>query len=503
MELGVVLDMVASTNPNRVALKGPDHTTLTVTELVNAARQAAKRFYAAHVDRVAYLGPSDVALPVAFFGAALAGVPFCPLNFRLADPALHAQLTATPNTLVVAGPLETERLAGLGITPVISFAAVLDGQSPDHAGDYDVDLPIVDDDMVAVALYTSGTTAEPKAAILRHRHLTAYLLASVDFASADPNDAVLVSVPPYHIAGVSTILTNLFLGRRIVYLDPFDPTRWLALAATERVTHAMVVPTMLARIVNTLDGQSATLPALRTLAYGGAPMPAPVIEAAMHAFGSVDFVNAYGLTETSSTIAVLDGDDHRRALASSNPAERARLSSVGRAIPGIEIDVRTSDGSPCAIGEVGDVYVRGDQVSGEYVGVSTNGNDWFATRDRGHLDADGYLFIEGRSDDTIIRGGENIAPAEIEAALLRHPDVSDCAVVGIADPEWGQRIAAAVVLESNHTTSPDALRKWMREQMRTSKTPERIVILDEIPRTDTGKILRRVVRANFEESNER
>ena len=133
-------------------------------------------------------------------------------------------------------------------------------------------------------------------------------------------------------------------------------------------------------------------------------------------------------------------------------------------------------------------------MPGEYLGSDDIQEGWFATRDRGYLDSEGYLFIEGRADDTIIRGGENIAPAEIEDVLLQHGDVSDCAVVGIEDEEWGQRIAAAVVLVEGSEATPEVLRSFARDHLRGSKTPDQIVILDELPYTDTGKLLRRVVR---------
>jgi acyl-CoA synthetase (AMP-forming)/AMP-acid ligase II len=173
-----------------------------------------------------------------------------------------------------------------------------------------------------------------------------------------------------------------------------------------------------------------------------------------------DFTNAYGLTETSSTIAVLGPDDHRAAR-NGDEAARARLSSAGRVLPAIELEVRGPDGVLPA-GEPGEIFVRGEQVSGEYAGtgVVMDEHGWFPTRDRGWVDPDGYLFIAGRSDDTIIRGGENIAPAEIEEVLLAHPDIVQCAVVGIPDDEWGQRIAAAVVVRPGASLDPSAVQSF-------------------------------------------
>jgi acyl-CoA synthetase (AMP-forming)/AMP-acid ligase II len=186
----------------------------------------------------------------------------------------------------------------------------------------------------AVELFTSGTTAEPKAAVLEHRHLAAYILGSVEFASADEDETALVSVPPYHIAGVANLLSNVFAGRRIIYLPTFEPKTWLDTVKREGVTQAMVVPTMLARIAEAMDGATDATATLRTISYGGARMPQTVLERALRLFPHTGFVNAYGLTETSSSIAVLGPEDHRLALESNDATARQRLSSVGRVLPG-------------------------------------------------------------------------------------------------------------------------------------------------------------------------
>jgi acyl-CoA synthetase (AMP-forming)/AMP-acid ligase II len=352
-----------------------------------------------------------------------------------------------------------------------------------------------DGDRVAALLYTSGTTAEPKAAVLRHRHLLAYLLNTVDFGSAAEGDAALVAVPPYHIAGLTNLLSNLYAGRRVVYLAGFDPADWLDTVRRERITHAMVVPTMLARIVAAVRGGNAGTPTLRSIAYGGAPTPRPALERALRIFPATGFVNAYGLTETASSVAVLGPDEHRAALAADDPAAAARLGSVGRALPGIEIEIRTPAGERLGAGRRGLVYVRGDQISGEYGGRSGLDSDgWFGTRDLGRLDAGGYLFIEGRADDTIIRGGENIAPAEIEDVLLGYPGIAEAAVVGVPDAEWGQRLVAVLVGAGD----PAEIRQWVRDRLRSVRTPDEIVFRPELPRTETGKLLRRALLAELE-----
>ena len=492
MDLELLLTMAVSADEGRRAVTGPDGRSLTCAELDERARAGAAMVRAGGGTHLAFCDTNGLAFPVALFAAVLARRPFVPLNYRLADAQLE-QIVADQDLMVVASPEQAGRLRRLGVERILSSSDFLAAPAA-GAG---VDAPPIDTDDVALLLYTSGTTAAPKAAVLRHRHLAAYVIGTIEFGIASVDDAALLSVPPYHIAGVMNLLSNLYMGRRVAYLDRFDPDRWLAVAKEQSVTHAMVVPTMLARIVAALGDTPADVPTLRTLSYGGAKMPRTVIERALELFPAVAFSNAYGLTETSSTIAVLGPDEHRAAQESEDPAVRARLGSAGRPLPGLEIEIRDEDGAVCAPGAPGEIYVRGEQVAGEYVGADTASSGWFATRDRGHLDEEGYLFVEGRADDTIIRGGENIAPAEIEDVLLRHGAVTDCAVVGIEDEEWGQRIAAVVVLAPGAAVSPEDLRAYAREHLRGSKTPDVITVADTLPYTDTGKLLRRVVRTEL------
>lgn len=488
MNIGMLLEMAASAPKERPAVAcGGD--SLSAAGLLELAGTAAERFR--RYPAVLYLGTNHLAYPVALFGAALAGVPFVPLNYRLGEQQLTGLLARHPGALVLrAGDLDPLLAALSSSAPATAESADPDAVAANPFGGQD------GDDPVAVVLYTSGTTAAPKSALLRHRHLLAYVWNTVEFGAAADEDAALVSVPPYHVAGLANLLTNLYAGRRLVYLPSFSPEAWLATVRAERITHALLVPTMLARVVASLgDSGTADTPTLRSLAYGGARMPRPVLERALRAFPSTGFVNAYGLTETTSSIAVLSPEDHRLAMESDDPLVRDRLSSVGRALPGVEFQIRLQDGSVAGVDEPGLVFVRGEQVSGEY-GTSSalDAEGWFATRDAGRLDADGYLFISGRADDTIIRGGENIAPAEIEDVLLSYPGITEAAVLGLPDPEWGQRLVAVVVGRGD----ADEVREWVRGRLRSSKTPETIIFRPELPKTETGKLLRRVLVAELE-----
>ena len=490
MNLLLLLDMAASGRGDEIAICIDDEQ-LTPRGLLEAAWAAAA--VVGDASALAYVGPNAPAYPVALFAAAAAGVPFVPLNYRLSDDQLDDLLRPLGEVVVVAHDARTrEVLASRGYRTLDTqaFATAM------RAGDAIGDVPS-DGDGPAVLLYTSGTTAAPKAAMLRHRHLTSYVIGTVEFGGAGADEAVLVSVPPYHVAGLANLLSNLYSGRRIVYLTQFDAAEWIATVRRESITHAMVVPTMLSRITDLLDEQDETLPSLRAISYGGARTPAGVLSRIMARLPDVDFTNAYGLTETSSTVAVLGPEDHRAAR-DGDPVAIARLGSAGQVLPTVEIQVRGVDGL-LPVGEPGEIWVRGEQVSGEYAGIEgpLDAEGWFPTRDRGWLDADDYLFIEGRSDDTIIRGGENIAPAEIEDVLLRHPDVEQCAVVGLPDDEWGQRIAAAVVARPGASLDAAAVQDFVRQSLRGSKTPDVVSFVETLPYTETGKLLRRVVQAEL------
>jgi acyl-CoA synthetase (AMP-forming)/AMP-acid ligase II len=444
---------------------------------------------------VAYVGTGGVMLPLLLFSSARAAVAVTPLNYRLSADGLRELIDRLPTPLVIADAEYADVVVGAGKlgAPPACGGVISSGEFVESARSAEPATEFPDPDDVAVVLFTSGTTSRPKAVELTHNNLTSYVTGTVEFGSAAPDDAALICVPPYHIAGVSAALSNLYAGRKMVYLTNFDAREWVRLVEKERVTSATVVPTMLDRIVAALVRTPAKLPTLQNLAYGGSKVPLPLVRKALELLPGVGFVNAYGLTETSSTIAVLTPDDHREALAASDDAVTRRLGSVGQPVPGIEVQIRADDGTVLGPGETGELFVRGDQVSGRYaeIGSVLDAEGWFPTKDVAMLDDSGYLFIGGRSDDTIIRGGENIAPAEIEDVLVEHPDVHACAVVGPEDPEWGQIIVAVVVRAEGANPDPDVLREHVRKSLRGSRTPDRVVFRDELPATPTGKILRR------------
>ena len=493
MNIMMLLEMAASGCPERVAFVDPEiGASVSYQELFDAAGNMAAILRATNAERFAMLDVSNIGIPIGLFASGWAGIPYVPLNYRLTDPEIESLLDRiTPAYLVT----EPERVAGFDGREGVDVSSRSDFVALARETGETTDAWSMDPDDTAVLLFTSGTTGAPKAAVLRQKHLVSYILGSVEFMGADEEEAALVCVPPYHIAGIAAVLSSVYSGRRVVQLANFSADKWVQLARDEKITTAFVVPTMLSRIVDELgDATNADMPHLQSLSYGGGKMPLSVIQRAMELFPETDFTNAYGLTETSSTITVLGPDEHRLAAASDDESVRRRLVSVGVPLPGIELEIRDDEGALQPTGERGEIYVRGEQVSGEYEGRGSvvDSDGWFPTRDAGFVDGEGFLFIDGRADDVIVRGGENMSPGEIEDVLLEHPAVSDAAVVGIPSEEWGEAVVAALVISDAVTTAE--LQAWVKERMRSSRVPERLEFWDELPYNETGKLLRRVVK---------
>ena len=496
MNIFLTLQMAADTDPDRIGLVC-DGQRWSYGALRRAAQGAAANIEKSGCHYVALLDESSEAAPIALFGAALAGIPYVPLNYRLADADLGALLDRIAPACVIGDAERVKRLSPNGNHTCLTREQFV--STAQAAGETASDEE-KEGEGIAAQIFTSGTTAAPKAALLRHSNLLGYILGTVEFCSASEDEGALVCVPPYHIAGIAALLSSIYAMRRIVMLPAFEPDTWIELASKEKVTNAFVVPTMLARIIARMDaGLKPDLSSLQSIAYGGGRMPLELVERALVLFPTTNFTNAYGLTETSSTIALLGPEDHRVAFASSDPAVRARLGSVGKPLPTVEIEIRDDDGNKLAAGERGEIYVRGEQVSGEYRGRSAlDAEGWFPTRDAGYLDAEGFLFLAGRADDVIVRGGENISPGEIEDVLTTHPAIADCAAVGVPSVEWGEAVGIAIAVRPGHATpSDDELKKLIKDRLRSSRVPEKIAVLDALPYNEMGKLLRRKVRDLF------
>src|SRR5205809_5747561 len=460
--------------------------------------------------RVAALGVNSHRSVEAYYATALLGGVFIPLNYRAKLPELEHMLKAGRARVLLVGEryLETVRSLAPALAELETVIGI-DGPSGDHPGYEELIATAeeleteaeVEDDETTILMYTSGTNALPKGVMLTYHDFTAYVTANVELADGTPRGAALLCVPLYHIAGTTNMMTTLWTGRRLVLMPQFDPRGWLEAVERERITHAFLVPTMLKRLLDEPELERRDLSSLEILSYGGAAMPFPVVRRAIERFPpNVGFVNAFGQTETTSTLTILGPEDHRLQATPEEIEKRTkRLTSIGRPLPDVEVQIVGDDGTILPAGEVGELCVRTPRVMKGYAGGESPlvRDGWLPTRTIDWIDEDGYLYIAGRQDDMIIRGGENIAPAEIQAVLQSHPAVEEAAVVGVPDVARGERVAAFVVVRPGASLSPDALTDFCRERLASFKKPEVIRFVAELPKNPMGKILRRDLRAQL------
>jgi acyl-CoA synthetase (AMP-forming)/AMP-acid ligase II len=450
-------------------------------------------------DRVGLLATNRVGYLEVLFGALTLGATVVPMNYRAGkDEAAH--LLADSGTTVLVTEQRYTDLVDSVRPPTLQHVLLFGGdyETARDAAEPEELIEDVDDDALATLLYTSGTTSLPKGVMLKHGALTGYVMGTNECADGEDHGRTLLAAPLYHVAGLTSSMIALYSGRVVVMLSQFDAGDWLEAVKTHKVTHAFLVPTMLARLLDHPGLADADLSTLEGVTYGAAPMPPSVIRRAIDVFPrSVAFSQAYGQTETTATVAVLDPDDHR--IWDGSPEEQEvklrRLRSVGKVLDDVELMICDSDGHALGADEPGEVWLRTFRAMDGYWGnpektrVTVDGDGWVHTGDLGYLDADGYLFLSGRSGDMIIRGGENIAPEEVEAVLYEHPDVVEAAVIGVPDETWGERVVAAVVLREG--SSVDAVAAHAKEHLASFKRPEEILLFDELPRTSTGKLVRR------------
>ncbi|MGW2915661.1 acyl-CoA synthetase [Streptomyces asoensis] len=484
----------ARKTPHRTALvhdgRPADYRTLhaRTTRLAHALRARGVR----RGDRIAYLGPNHPAYLETLFAAGTLGAVFVPLNTRLAGPEIAYQLADSGAKALVYGPSHAGLVAGLpGNTDVRTYVEV--GGEYEEAlaavSDEPIDTPVAPDD-TCIIMYTSGTTGRPKGAMLTHGNLTwnaVNVLVDTDLIA---DERALVCAPLFHTAGLNMMtLPVLLKGGCCVLVEAFDPEATFDLIERHRITFMFGVPTMFEQVARHPRWPDADLSSLRILTCGGSPVSTPLIAAYQRR--GLTFLQGYGMTEASPGTLFLD-------------AEHAISKAGSAGVPHFFSDVRVvrPDLAPVRTGETGEVVVRGPHVMPGYWGLpeetaASFADGWFRSGDAARVDEDGYVHIVDRIKDMIISGGENIYPAEIEDLLLAHPDIVECAVIGVSDDKWGEVPRAVVVLRDGASTDPDEVLASLAGRLAKYKIPKSVVVADALPRTASGKLLKSRVRSRF------
>ncbi|MBW1790101.1 MAG: long-chain fatty acid--CoA ligase [Deltaproteobacteria bacterium] len=518
MNTGTFLTKTALTFPDRPAIIHGDRTityrqfNARANRLANALRDLGVR----QGDNVALLQYNYPEMLESMFACFKAGFGAVPINFRLHPREFafiidHAQAKA-----VILSHEFNEAIRGVrdlipGVEHLVSLSEAR-GEVLDYAGltasaSKDFKDADVHPDDLAWLFYTSGTTGMPKGAMLTHRNLVAM---SMNFYADicpgfGPDDVVLHAAPLSHGSGCYAI-PNVAKAACNVILDSksFDPELVFKTIETHRVTNMFAAPTMVKLLVESAAVDRYDHGSLKALNYGGGPMLVEDLKAAIAKLGPC-LVQLFGQGESPMTITYLPQRDH---VLDGSPEHMKRLASAGMPRTDVEVKIFGPDETEPPPGEMGEIVTRSDLVMKGYwrnpeATAETIVNGWLHTGDTGYMDESGYLFIMDRSKDMIITGGENVYPREIEEVLIRHPAVGEVAVIGVPDPKWGEAIKAIVAPAHGETAFENELIDFCRDRLAGYKKPKSVDFVDELPKNNYGKILKRELRARYWKEKER
>ena len=488
--------------PEAVALRQGERE-LTYGDLDERSNRLAQALLAHGVRagaRVAYLDRSSPEVIELLFAASKAGAVLVPLNWRLAPPELAAVLADAQAPVLIAGPdfQEVAEDVVQRVSPGPDLVVVgpdyerwLAAHEPRDPGGRGEPGDVI------VQMYTSGTTGVPKGVLTTHGNLAVTAQTSLRWAF-DDRSVSLTPLPMFHIGGIGWAYCGLWHGATTILVRDFESTAVLDILERRRVTNAVLVPTMLQMLTAVPGAADRDYPALRSIAYGAAPITTPVLKATLRTFGC-GLVGLYGLTESTGGVVALEPEDHDPG----GPREHL-LRSAGRPYPWVELRIADPvSGDPLGPHEVGEVWLRGPNVTPGYfnrpaeTAAALTKDGWLRTGDGGYVEEDGYLFLTDRIKDMIVTGGENVYPVEVEEALAQHADVVEVAVIGVPHPRWGEAVKALIVLRPGARTGPDDLIAFARARLAGYKLPRSVDFVTDLPRTPSGKVLKRRLRERY------
>ena len=477
---------------------------LTFAELDERSNRLARALLTAGVgpgSRVAHLDRTAPEVVELLFAAAKIGAVAVPLNWRLSPPELAAILENAGSPLLLAGPGHAAVASDLANAVAHDLRVVAVGAEyerwlashpPDDPGGRGESGDTV------LQMYTSGTTGVPKGVLTTHRNLSAAVDSS-PLWGFDGDTVSLTPLPMFHIGGIGWTFLGICNGAPTILVSDFDAPAVLDLLERERVTNAVFVPTILQMLCAVPGAADRDYSALRSIAYGASPITTPVLKAALRTFRAPLF-GVYGLTETTGGVVQLDPEDHDP----DGPREHL-LRSAGRPLPWVELRiVDPSTGGQLGPREVGEVWMRAPNVMAGYfnrpqeTAAALTPDGWLRTGDGGYLDEEGHIFLTDRIKDMVVSGGENVYPIEVEEAVAHHPGVADVAVIGVPDDRWGETVKALVIRAPGAAVTAEELIAFVRGRLAGYKLPRSVEFVDELPRTPSGKVLKRELRERAE-----
>ncbi len=504
--------------PDKVAIifEGKRYTFSQLNERVNRVGNALLKLGVQKGDRVAMLQVNTNQCVETYFAAARIGAIYVPLNFRARGNELTYMLNSCEANTLFIGERYTDLVNSIkpelaSVKNIVSLDSQHDGtlyyEDIIKSAPADEIFTDIGDDDTTILMYTAGTTGFPKGVMLSHNSFSIYVLENVSPADPVAEEGNILTVPLYHVAGIQAMMAAIYGGRSLVMERQFEPEEWMELVETEKVNRAMMVPTMLKQLMDHPEFSKHDLSSMKVITYGAAPMPLEVIKKAVELFPGVSFINAFGQTETASTITTLGPEDHNLTGTEEEKEKKLkRLSSIGKPMSDIEMKIVDEEGNELPLGEVGEILARGPRVMSGYwkdeekTEKTIDKDGWVHTGDMGYVDEDGYFFLAGRATDIIIRAGENISPEEVEAVLHSHPKVDEAAVIGVPDEEWGEVPMAVVVVKKGEEATAEEIMEYCRANLASFKRPRSVVFTDELPRNPMGKIIKKQLREQYAKS---
>ena len=507
--VGEWITLSAARHPDKacfVYADGSEHSFGAINLRVNRLAHALLAAGVARGDRIAILALDSHRYMETVLAAMKIGAVFMPLNWRLTRAEVATLVARGEPRALFIDSRYRPLVAGLeatvpGLRSVVvydgddeqSYEKLLAGSLEDEPAEDEPATVVADDELFGLA-FTSGTTGLPKGVMQSRRMLRNLVTSCLLNQQAQPDDLRYCASPMFHVTGMAMPLMGVAFGFTSLITPQFDPDATIRYLLEDRLTACFMVPTMISMLLQRPELQGRRFERLQLLMYGAAPMSAALLQRAMAIF-DCDFLNLFGAGTEAGLQTILTVEDHRRAMA----GETHLLGSIGRAAPFVALRITDDDLNDVPVGSVGEITTRSDMVMDGYLGRPEESarslrDGWFRAGDLAYQDAEGYLFLAGRKNDMIIRGGENIYPIEIESVLAEHPSVALVSVVGVADEDWGETVRAWLVLRPGTTAEPAELAAFCRARLAGYKVPTDFRIEAALPMNASGKILKRELR---------